>query len=371
MLHFVCQRRMYLCVTCKQIEEDRKAWAAKLWPIEDVMKGFCCHRCCVSQKTLPVEYFEDTRKRFLQFNNQIDRKAFVVALKNVNSRTAYALGGGMFPICWTALRRLLGVSNCLLSSVAECPKAQSHCFPSRRVVLGFGGAGQGAEMRGIMSKGDVIEKWLHGLIDNFADYQPDSKEVHLPFGQKTDVFHLYTSEVEAGCRGLPQVSFSFFNKIWSQRVRHLKVRAFHRFAICNKCMEIQEELRKAKTDGDRRQWKEAKKRHVEYVRMERAMYHFRQFLCEEYGDAMSTVVDGADQQKYGLAYFAQEDKGVQMGYKYGVRHSIISSRRCISVHSSCIQRRWCSPPFCLFPINTDTVIWFPDARAVCKCIPVL
>lgn len=80
-----------------------------------------------------------------------------------------------------------------------------------------------------MSKGDVVERWLHGLVDTFADYQPDKTEVHLPFGQKMDVYNLYMQEVFAGCEGLVEVSFSFFRRIWSDRLAHLKVRAFHRY----------------------------------------------------------------------------------------------------------------------------------------------
>lgn len=54
------------------------------------------------------------------------------------------------------------------------------------------------------------------------------------------------------------------------------------------------------------------------VRIERGMYHYRQYLAQQFGDAMSTVIDGADQQLYGLPYFALLDKGVNVGYKYGV-----------------------------------------------------
>lgn len=125
----------------KQVEQRRMDWAEKLLPIKDFYGGCCCKRCCIVNKTLPEDFLEDTRKRFLEFEDQVDRKAFLRQLRSERSPTGYALCGHLFPICWEGLHLLLGVSNTLLSSVAECRKAQSHCLPSRRVVLGFAGKG--------------------------------------------------------------------------------------------------------------------------------------------------------------------------------------------------------------------------------------
>ena len=52
------------------------------------------------------------------------------------------------------------------------------------------------------------------------------------------------------------------------------------------------------------------------VRTERGMYHFRSAAASS--DAMSTVIDGADQAQYGLPYFAQDKKSTTNGLKYKV-----------------------------------------------------
>ena len=48
------------------------------------------------------------------------------------------------------------------------------------------------------------------------------------------------------------------------------------------------------------------------------MHHFRSAHAAASSDAMSTVIDGADQAQYGLPYFAQDDKSTTNGLKYKV-----------------------------------------------------
>ena len=52
------------------------------------------------------------------------------------------------------------------------------------------------------------------------------------------------------------------------------------------------------------------------------MYHFRSAHAAASTDAMSTVIDGADQAQYGLPYFAQDDKSMMNGLKYKVGSSL-------------------------------------------------
>jgi len=54
------------------------------------------------------------------------------------------------------------------------------------------------------------------------------------------------------------------------------------------------------------------------------MYHFRSAHAAASTDAMSTVIDGADQAQYGLPYFAQDDKSKSTtnGLKYKVGSSL-------------------------------------------------
>jgi len=108
-----------------------------------------------------------------------------------------------------------------------------------------------------------------------------------------------------------------------------------RFAVCERCTEIEDHLQQATSEQERRLWLHAKKIHREHVsnivlpslysisssqwhgtapplcvqvRTEKGIYHFRSARTAASTDAMSTVIDGGDQAQYGLPYFAQDDK---------------------------------------------------------------
>ena len=54
------------------------------------------------------------------------------------------------------------------------------------------------------------------------------------------------------------------------------------------------------------------------------MYHFRSAHAAASTDAMSTVIDGADQAQYGLPHFPQDDKSTTDGLKYKVGFHVTS-----------------------------------------------
>jgi hypothetical protein len=50
----------------------------------------------------------------------------------------------------------------------------------------------GIPINGLMfTKTDMAARWLRLVVDMYADVQPDKNEVHLPFGQKKDVYRMY------------------------------------------------------------------------------------------------------------------------------------------------------------------------------------
>lgn len=44
-----------------------------------------------------------------------------------------------------------------------------------------------------------------------------------------------------------------------------QVRAYHRFAICSLCMDLNDEIAKAKTDAEVLKWQNAKQQHLNDV----------------------------------------------------------------------------------------------------------
>ena len=90
------------------------------------------------------------------------------------------------------------------------------------------------------------------------------------------------------------------------------------------------------------------------------MYHFRSAHAAASTDAMSTVIDGADQAQYGLPYFAQDDKSTSNGLKYkvGFVHNVKQPRMsepigCVCV-CVCVDRQDCMLPLCMgsLPMRT-------------------
>jgi hypothetical protein len=50
----------------------------------------------------------------------------------------------------------------------------------------------GIPINGVMfTKTDMAATWLRLVVDMYSDVQPDINEVHLPFGQKKDVYRMY------------------------------------------------------------------------------------------------------------------------------------------------------------------------------------
>jgi hypothetical protein len=89
---------------------------------------------------------------------------------------------------------------------------------------------QGTAYKGALyNRSDCVESFLHGLIDQLCEVQSDNGELHLPFGHRKDVFERYREETASGNERCPAVARTLFYKVWSQRLPHLKVRAFHRF----------------------------------------------------------------------------------------------------------------------------------------------
>jgi hypothetical protein len=106
------------------------------------------------------------------------------------------LGGHQ--LCYKALQFLLGVSTNLLVSVAGTPKAPAPPAARRRPRLG----GLSNQMNleecknsqftvmltrtgfncgnSLYNKSDCVENWLHGLIDQFCDIQPDKGKPQQP-----------------------------------------------------------------------------------------------------------------------------------------------------------------------------------------------
>ena len=76
------------------------------------------------------------------------------------------------------------------------------------------------------------------LLRHMGGVQPDTDEVHIPAGQKSDVKGWYDEELQCGNTDLTPVSGQHFNKVWAKSVPHLKCRAFLRWVCLCACMLV-------------------------------------------------------------------------------------------------------------------------------------
>jgi hypothetical protein len=187
------------------------------------------------------------------------------------------------------------------------------------------------------------------LIQIWLFFGSCSGELHLPFGHKRDVWLRYMDENAKGNPNYPMISKVQFYRVWSERCRFIKVRAFHRFAICSTCTEISEEFYPAKTFAGKKLWAEARQLHFNDVRrllsfvafadpcklcinisifgtgefkvkVERGAYHYRHQRCEDFGDGVSLVDDGQENSSNALPHFALHDKFTTQGWKIKARN---------------------------------------------------
>ena len=85
-------------------------------------------------------------------------------------------------------------------------------------------------------------RWLHGLIETYGGVQPDTDEVHVPAGQKSDVKGWYDEELHSGNDELIKVSNQHFNKVWANSFPHLKCRAFLRWICLCTCTLVHKQI---------------------------------------------------------------------------------------------------------------------------------
>lgn len=122
------------------------------------MVPVCCKRmcCCGSIETC---YLRELRRKFLDCHNQVDRKRFVLNLRNPESPTGFSIAPGNChtcgrhivchtaiwvilkftagkPLCYNALNTVLGISFCLIASCAGTPRARAPAQANRRPRLG-------------------------------------------------------------------------------------------------------------------------------------------------------------------------------------------------------------------------------------------
>ena len=80
-----------------------------------------------------------------------------------------------------------------------------------------------------------IVSFIMRLANNTGERMTDSKEMHLPFHEKSEVYEHFKEDLKrannAACKNLP--TQTYFLRIWKAHCRHIKARKTSRFSKCD------------------------------------------------------------------------------------------------------------------------------------------
>jgi hypothetical protein len=193
----------------------------------------------------------------------------------------------------------------------------------------------GTPRQRMMVKTQSVDEWL-SWIQTLHEQMPDTvgagrddaksavakphrqTGVLLAFASKKDVYQAYCDDVKRKMdqsllsrAALQQLllqldkpaSKSLFMTRWKSDHPHIKLRRSTRFAKCDTCVNLREFIQDRSQQGTARELADARVEHSAHlrdIRTERQCYHEkRKEAVERPEDALSIILDGADQGSYG------------------------------------------------------------------------
>ena len=184
----------------------------------------------------------------------------------------------------------------------------------------------GGQRHAFRSKPQKVLGMITWLLALAALYQhdPTNSFIYLPFCDKKLVFKLYKEdEQDPTCQHhfcTAGVAESYFYQTWREHpaVKHVKIRRWLKFALCDECVSFREERYETRdpdklADLDRRE-----KIHHAFVRAERHAYMTKRAVAEGpngHRVCLSCIIDGADQSAYGLPYHFMTTHATQGAWK--------------------------------------------------------
>jgi hypothetical protein len=197
------------------------------------------------------------------------------------------------------------------------------CYDAFRIVYGVSSStiysNPAVEIKDTSSeKCDAIRQYLTELA-SWHDFMPDSKEIHLPYTTKHQVFDLFMNRVENGdYPAVESICLSYFRQIWRQHCNHIKVRKCIRFAKCSVCVRLREKMAMTSDFTENEKLKKVFFNHLTKMKADRKQYADNVELAtnpETSADNMSIIIDGAYWGTYGSPYFHEIDKSTDKGFK--------------------------------------------------------
>jgi hypothetical protein len=138
-------------------------------------------------------------------------------------------------------------------------------------------------------------------IAQYYQLSPDKKFIFLPFAKRQFVYDLYQEKADKALHCGKQ----FVLAVWRENAlcNHIKLRKHLLFALCDTCVEFRDVQLLKHTHAERMSLRRAQIQHHDFIMDERRLYYWRRGIDRNGNeDAMSMIVDAADQQKYALPY---------------------------------------------------------------------
>lgn len=179
-------------------------------------------------------------------------------------------------------------------------------------------------------RGAYARVWLLALQEDLGDQSPDSLDVFLPPCTKSDYYREYEAEAKGNhCQteGKEAVKLQTFLQIWRLEFPHLKIPIQKRLGKCKVCADLKEKLAAAQTPEDRAKYKEQRRAHLQFVRLERKYYHMNRAKGQQYpNDVLVIILDGMDKNKSCLPSFFEHDGREAEKLKVRVIGAIVHGR---------------------------------------------
>ena len=135
--------------------------------------------------------------------------------------------------------------------------------------------------------------WMREYFDTLGDLQPDTGQVHLPPGDKKDIYDEMHHDLEGAC-----LQESHFYGVWTNEFDNVKLPAQQRMGTCKQCDTFRKNILATRDKDERDKIKQERKEHMTSVKGNRLVYHsWRKRAREEPDKVMVISLDGMDQSK--------------------------------------------------------------------------
>ena len=141
--------------------------------------------------------------------------------------------------------------------------------------------------------GQNTRLWMQEYFETLGDHQPDTGQVHLPPGDKKDIYDELQHDLGGEC-----VKLSQFYQIWEDEFAHVKLPAQQRLGKCKTCDTLRKQIMATRDKAARAKLKAERREHMKSVKANRSVYHsWRRRAREEPDKYMVVTLDGMDQSK--------------------------------------------------------------------------